>query len=496
MGGVNSRIREVLNPEDLDKVKSLQAELTTLLQQQRDALPGAQALQKSTQDITAALSKLTQLEDLVKKESAQMAALDALTTKVSAAHTTGANSAKQKEEIAAETADLAAQKAHLAAQKAHLAAQNAHLAQEQESALQQIAAAKNVLNSAKGANLNSRQAKIAALLAAQQTHLTDRQEKALGNITRARNHLRTSYNTKTEKLRTNKEHFIGKIAEKRAALEKLIVELREAHGKAVGKAGSNVAALTTRVSQMTSQVAGLEEQKRVADADIENAEAESKAKIAAERAAFEAETAAKLLKEKAEIDAEMLKLQNQERLSKEATAVLMRNAGKSVKDKAEIEAARAKLADLQQERVELEAERRSLTELTTRANEESKLAKVAAEAAEAARKKVAADEEYRRSLFVIIKPWIIPLEKAGIRSYFDDKEDTYFFQLNNRRKEWLEPKTIDEVNRTFNLNPRLKWQAKPAKPVVETSYGGSRRKTKTQKKRRQLRMTRRFKRSA
>ena len=475
MGGVNSRTREVLNPEELDKVQRLQEELTTLLQQQRDALPGAQALQQSTRDITAALSKLTQLEDLVKKESAQMAALDALTTKASAAHTNGANSAEQKEEIAA---------------------QRAHLAAAQESALQQIAAAKNVLNSAKGANLNSRQAKIAALLAAQQVHLTDKQEKALGNIKRARNHLRAIHATKAEKLRTNKEHFIGKIAEKRAALEELIVELREAHGKAVGKAGSNVAALTTRVSEMTSQVTALEEKKREADAAIEKAQAESNAKIASERAAFEAETAAKLLKEKAEIDAEMLKLQNQERLSKEATAVLMRNAGKSVKDKAEIEAARAKLADLQQERVELEAERRSLTELTTRANEESKAARIQAEAAEAARKQVAADEEYRKSLFVIIKPWIIPLEKKGIRSYFDDDKDTYFFQHNNIRKEWPDERTIDEVNRIYKLNPPLKWQAKPVKPVVGRSYGGSRRLTKTQKKRRQLRMTRRFKRSA
>ena len=475
MGGVNSRIREVLNPEELDKVRRLQEELTTLLQQQRDALPGAQALQQSTREITAALGKLNQLEELVKKESAQMAELDALTEKARAVHTNGSNAAQQKADIAAQTA---------------------HLADAQESALQQIETAKKVLNSAKAANLNSRQAKIAALLGAQQAHLQVTQEKSLDNIKRARNHLRASHATKTKKLRTNKEHFIGKIAEKRAVLEELINNLKEAHGKAVGKAGSNVAALTTRVSQLTSEVTGLEEKKRTADAAIEKAEAESKAKIADERAAFEAETAAKLSKEKEEIDAEMIKLQNQERLSKEATAVLMRNAGKSVEDRREIEAARAKLADLQKERQELEAERRALTELTTRANEESKAAHAAAEAAEAERKKVAADEEYRKSLFVIIKPWIIPLEKAGIRSYFDDDKDTYFFQHNNVRKEWPDQNTINELNRLYKLNPPLKWQVKPAKPPAggATAYGGSRRKTKSHKP--QLRMTRRFKRSA
>lgn len=478
MGGVNSTIREVLNPQELDKVRLLQEELTTLLQQQRDALPGAQALQQSTRDITAALSKLNQLEELVKKESAQMVELDALTKKASAAHTNGSNAAEQK-------ADIAAQRAHVAA--------------AQQAALQQIAAARDVLNSAKVANFNSRQAKIAALLGAQQAHLQDTEEKAFSNIKRASNHLRASYDTKTERLRRNKEHFIGKIAEKRAVLEDLINNLREAHGKAVGKAGSNVAALTTRVSQLTSEVTGLEEKKRSADAAIEKAEAESNAKIAAERAAFEAETAAKLAKEKAEIDAEMLKLQNQETLSKEATAVLMKNAGKSVIDKQEIEAARANLANLQKERQELEAERRSLTELTARANEDSKVAKLAADKAEAERKKVAADEEYRKSLFVIIKPWIIPLEKAGIRSYFDDDKDTYFFQHNNVRKEWPDVKTINDLNTRYKLNPPLKWQAKPVKPVAETAYGGSRRKTKRQKKRltkSQLRMTRRFKRSA
>ena len=213
-----------------------------------------------------------------------------------------------------------------------------------------------------------------------------------------------------------------------------------------------------------------------AKAEAAAIQADAEQKIAEAKEADEKIRQAKLLEEQVKL--------NEERKVIEAQMRNLKAQGQN------IEAQRAALGDIEKQKVALEAEKTAsqIAIVTARSEAEAALrekleAATALQEAQKETKKAQESEAYRKKIFSIIAPWLMYLDKEGIRAYHNDSSNDYFFinEITKIQKPWVLPETIDKINQKYGL--QLQWIERPIKTSliqnqqnIKPSVGGRHRR--------------------